>query len=484
MIYGFLKKTACLLAAAMAMTMPAHADFQHKVAKGESISGIAYKYHISVDELIKYNPQANAGVRQGMTLTIPDEASDSGMQSQTEQSKTASDLNQLDAAIEGLINPQIEWLESGDSLGIKADSLRRPNLMVLLPFTGEPAKRARQYAEFYRGMLLAANELTADRGVEVEVIVRDFSTEEEKMDAQLLAAEEKNVAVIIAPEDPAAMRSVIDWAEPRGVYVLNMFNIKDESHLTSPCVLQGYIDARMMYDKAVGGILQFYPGYTPVILNPSEGRTEKDPFVDALRKKYASLGLDIIDVPFNDTLQKSDLEAAGVLTDGTGRYVFIARSGAVAVFNRFAPAISELRLTDEGKEAYKVFGYPDWTAFRGEHLTRLYDLQAMVYSRFFFNEKSPEARALRNGYERWYGESMLEAVPNQAALGYDTANTFIQWLQQTDGNIGSILGTPAVSRGIQSAFSFASAGINAGYINNTLYLVEFRPDRTTESIVL
>ncbi|MCM1450758.1 MAG: LysM peptidoglycan-binding domain-containing protein [Clostridium sp.] len=481
MRFGFLHRWACAFVA-MAVATAAYADFQHIVAKGESISGIAHKYHITVEELIALNPEANSGVRQGMILTIPDGEPATAIEPPASDTGTAG--NGLGYDIQDIIDAQIEWLDPADTLAVMADSIRRPNLMVYLPFTSEPAKKARQYAEFYRGMLLAANELAADRGEEVEVIVKDMAEDIEQREAQLAAAEEKNVAVIIAPEDPAALKHIIEWASPRGIYVLNMFNIKDESHLAYPYALQGYIDARMMYDKAVGGILQQYPGYTPVILNPQNGATEKDPFVMALRKKYASLDLDVIDVDFESTLQASDLQQAGVNTDGNGRYVFIARSGAVAVFNRFAPTISELRQTDDGKDAYKVFGYPDWTAFRGEHLTRLYDLQAMVYSRFFFNEKSPEARALRNSYEHWYGESMLEAVPNQAALGYDTATTFIQWLQQTEGRIGQALETSAISRGIQSSFSFVSAGIGAGYINNTLYLVAFRPDRTTESIVL
>ncbi len=480
----------CSLAAAFMLAVaPAYADFQHKVARGESISGIAYKYHISVEDLIKHNPHANSGVRQGMMLTIPD-----GSPAQQPETVAGSgsglpgiQAGQADgptAVIGSIDDAQVEWIDPSDTLAAQPDTLRKPNLMVLLPFKAEPGKKAKQYAEFYRGMLLAANELTADRGEEVEVIVRDLASDREGLEAQLLLAEEKNVAVVIAPEDQASMREIIDYASPKGIYVLNMFNIKDESHLTNPYVLQGYIDARMMYDKAVSGILEYYPGYTPVILDPANGRAEKDPFVQMLRKKYASMGLDVIDVPFADTLRKADLEAAGVRTDGSGRYVFIARSGAVSVFNRFAPMVSELRLTDEGKEAYKVFGYPDWTAFRGEHLTRLYDIQAMVYSRFFFDEKSREARELRDGYERWYGESMLEAVPNQAALGYDTAHTFIKWLQQTDGNIGSVLGSAEVSLGIQSAFSFVPAGIGAGYINSTLYLVRYMPDRTTQSYVL
>ncbi len=481
-------RCVCALAALMLLAAaPAYADIKHKVARGESLQGIANKYHITVDELIERNPQANAGVKKGMVLIIPDgsDLASADLNQGNDADGTAQSRPDWAAAIVEAVgdNAQVEWIDI-DTLSAMPEVQRRPNIMVLLPFTAEPARRAKQYAEFYRGMLLAANELTADRGVEVELIVRDMPSDLDKIDDVLQVADERNVAVIVAPEDADAMRRITDYAAPRGIYVLNMFNIKDESHLSNPWVMQGYIDAHMMYEKAVGGILEYYGGYTPVILNPENGRSEKDPFVDVLRKKYASLGLDVIDVNFGDNLLKSDLHAAGVSTDAGGRYIFIPRSGAVAVFNRFAPMLSELRSSDEGREAYQVFGYPDWTAFRGEHLTRLYDLQAMVYSRFFFNEKSLEARALRNGYDRWYGESMLEAVPNQAALGYDTATTFIEWLRRTDGHIADVLGTSAISRGIQSAFSFVPAAPEAGYINNTLYLVRYMPDRTTQSIVL
>lgn len=478
-----LRCIGAIAAMAVLAAIPAYADIQHKVARGESLAGIANKYHLTVEELVKYNPQANTGVRKGMVLTIPD-GNGEGSPADT-PAKAGTGTAWADAIIEAVgDNAQIELIDGVEMADEGEQIERRPNMMVLLPFTAEPAKRAKQYAEFYRGMLLAANELASDGATPVEIIARDLAADMSNLETTLDEADAANVSVIIAPEDGDAMRRIADYAGPRGMYVLNMFNLKDESHLTMPCMLQGYIDAQMMYDKAVGGVLEYYSGCTPVILNPKDGRCEKDPFVQALRKKYASLGRDVIDVDFAETLLKSDLQAAGVSTDGTGQYVFICRSGAVSVFNRFAPTLSELRATPEGREAYQVFGYPDWTAFRGEHLTRLYDLQAMVYSRFYFNEKSVDARALRNSYERWYGESMLEAVPNQAALGYDTASTFIEWLQQTDGNLGSVLGSTAMSRGIQSAFSFERAGLDAGYINATLYLVKFMPDRTTESIVL
>lgn len=47
-------------------------DFKsHKVEKGESLFGIAQKYNVSQDEIIKYNPQVVNGIRKRMVLRIP-----------------------------------------------------------------------------------------------------------------------------------------------------------------------------------------------------------------------------------------------------------------------------------------------------------------------------------------------------------------------------------------------------------------------------
>ena len=128
-----------------------------------------------------------------------------------------------------------------------------------------------------------------------------------------------------------------------------------------------------------------------------------------------------------------------------------------------------------------VFGYPDWIAFRSEAEDMLHSLEATIYSRFYDDYDSFSNRTLSSEFMRWYGAPMIESVPSQGLLGFDTGNYLIRNIRACRGEF-----RPEFTqeyRGVQSTFKFERVP-GGGYVNTALYIIKYLPAGMMSSRVL
>lgn len=441
----------------------------HIAKRGESLKSIGKEYGLSEDRLIELNPFLDPdGLKEGDFVRLTDDAPLSSPDAPASEPENH------------IADFEADESEYREEPATPVDPGRR-NIMVLLPFMSSAEKqprRAEYYTDFYRGFLLAAKELTDTDGEKVEIIALDTDGDPEKLNNQLKYNAHREIAAIIAPEDENQLHPIIDFASENGIYVINLFNFKDTAYLASPYVLQANIDQALMYQKAIAGIMATYPDHIPVILTSPGAKAEKASFTDALKERYIDMGIPPLEISFDGTLTQDDLSALDPLSS----YVFVPQSGSLGIFNSIAPAIQALQNEPGGTDHYVLFGYPDWTAFRGESLHLLHALGANIYSRFYINELDPAVQGNQEQFTEWYGEAPIEAVPSQSILGYDTGKFLIRALQE--GTLGEALEGKGY-KGLQSAFSFGKANDgDGGYINRALFLIRYNPDNTCNAIVL
>lgn len=489
------------------------ADTVHEVQRGETLFGIAYKYKVSVDDLQQWNPEVKNGVKKGMKLVIKDgktsdaektdvkEAlpkndkatgdvsanSDSSINTKTGGSRRkkawAKDVDRNAEASSEAYLPEAEFARHDDADTILAVEDVLPvyeaegnNILVLLPFTAEsesPTRQAQYNADFYRGLLLAAKNMTERDGRQIEILALDTNNDLAKLETQLNNTSNRDIAVIIAPEDEAQYAKIVEYASPRGIYVINPFIFKDlEQYESNPYVIRANISQAEMISKAVNELLLDYAGFTPVILNPIGAKAEKEPFVNALKARCESLGIECETINFEGNLD----DAALASLDPDKDYVFVPKSGALTIFNKFAPALGRLKSKNDRHGKIALFGYPDWTTFRGESVVLLHHLQATIYSRFFYNESDPLTSSFQDEFIDWYGAPTLEVLPNQGVLGYDTGAFLIELMQKAP--LGRSL-SDYEHRGVQSSFSFNDEEEGRSPSNGALYIITFMPDNTT-----
>lgn len=444
--------------------------YVYKVRKGESVYGVSKHLGLSREMIVQYNPQAADGLKKNMLLYFPLE--DFGPVTEAEVAAT-------DTVV----------AEDAEQILPAATS----SIAVMLPFgldKSEPSRLNSLCLDFYKGFLIGVDTLCNRTGRMIEI--RAFDTEESADRVRHLLDTDTFIArasVIIAPDASDALAAIASAASDRGSYVLNLFNIRDTIQTTNPYVIQANIPQQAMYALAERALATQFEGYTPVILRNVSGRNEKEAFTAYVASCCQSRGVEPVVIEYDGALRAAELNALPV--DMGQKYVVIPSSGTLAEFNKMAYVVHNwrdriramsLESIDPGSApAVEVFGYPDWTAFRGDALDLLHRMDATVYSRFLDNFAGFQAMGVAQAFKRWYGSAMIESVPTQALLGFDAACCIIKNLRANDGAFDPLY--PAAYNGVQSSFRFEREG-EGGFVNSSLYIIKFASSGSQSATVL
>lgn len=561
-----------MLTAGLMISVNASAYINHQVQRGETLWGLAHKYKVSADDIIKLNPSLKNGLKSGHTIRIPEPSDltetqetnigvpasvsadeERGPQLSEEenlsddsykptfsheeiatyhssaaqpesngantyvarhgetfrsvQAKTGVEATDLEA-----LNPLVDGdrIAEGEVIRLTAEapySSRQTNLntvdsivykvvpadsksastgkgtavAVMLPFElshDEVSRQALLSTDFYKGFLIAAKDNSRQIGYDLRLYAVDTSDNSTSIQSQLETLADEGVKVIIPPDDERLISDIERFCHENGIAVLNVLNIKDEGYLTYPNVIQCNISQKLMYDKAIQALETLYPNHIPVILDLAGGKEEKSGFTNELKKQYRERGINVRELTFSDELKESDLETLSA----DKKYILIPKSGSQEVFDKISEAIGAKIESDPYPERIKLFGYPDWVAFRGSSEEALHNLGAVIYSRFDYNPSTTESGDLAGSFKRWYGAPQIEVFPSQGTLGYDAGKALLKMLSSGWPDDTTVTDTNRY-KGQQSTFRFVQQP-DGGKINDALYIIEFTPGTGTYSKVI
>ena len=493
----------------------------HHVQKGETIFGIAHKYGVNTEAVIEQNPVLKNGLKAGQTIQItvpgtvvepkvaesapaqPAPVQPAGVKGYIVKKKetfySIAVANGLSVAALEAANPGVTSLKEGQVLNIPvrevpaqtvADASAAPtgdksvaeatadsvtvaaadksvSLAVMLPFMlneESPSKNACRYTEFYKGLLLAVDSLR-NNGTPIHVTAYDTEGSVLKVREALTDSTFRRHNAIIAPDNSAQMAILAEYGKNNNVKVVNTFIVRDDSYLTNPDMVQANLPSQLMYRKAIDALMERFENATPVFLNIKGTTGDKTDFVGELRKSLDAKGKTYMEVEADGRLTVADLKPL----PADGNYVFVPATGRQADLNKLMPGIIEWR--DEAvTPMVRLFGYPEWTTFRGETLDNMHNLNTTVYSRFYTHEDAPRTHDIDAKYKKWYGNRMENAVPRQGLLGFDTGMFVIPYLLHEASSYD----------GVQNGYFFTTAGDGAGSYNDALYFINFRPGNIIE----
>ena len=492
----------------------------HKVEYGETIFGLAHKYGITEEELKAQNPSVRNGLKAGQVLTIstrevkgeapvPDpQPVPAAAEPQPAPAKTnmtgyvvkkgeslysiARSFGITEAEIMAA-NPSLGTLKAGQVLSIPSKETAEDNsadiadvaiianeepepvpapepqpaakpasIAVLLPFMlseETPSKAALRATEFYKGLLLAADSL---RNSSVPVSVTAYDTENSLATLKEILTDSafRRHTVIIAPDNASQLALVAEYGKNYDVAVFNSFVVRDESYLHNPQMLQANLPSPLMYDKAVSALVERLRRSVPVFLTVAGATQDKHEFVHSLKKRLDSEGIAYQDITVEGSLTPQHL--ASLADDGN--YTFIPTHSRQTELNRLMPGLIEWR-DQKIMPIVRLFGYPEWTMFRGETLQNMHNLNTIVYSRFFTDYDSPRASQVEGKFTGWYGAPMESVVPRQGLMGFD-AGMFIIPFATSDKTSYD---------GVQNSYRFTRTDDSEGRYNDTLFFLNFRP---------
>lgn len=474
----------------------------YRVERGETLFGVCHRFGVTTEAVVALNPSADQGIRAGQILTIPAGARLDGQvpaeapaeaEARAEQPAPAATAVPVtpappaataDAADDELVpvDPAAVSGErslrpvAGPSVAVESEAdTVRASVAVMLPLMlggDAQAKQARSATEFVKGFMLALDEGRTDAWP-MDVRIYDTAGRPDTVAALLARPECADFSLIVSPDDAATFSAIVNAPDsPADAWLLNLMAVQDTSYMTDSRVMQYNVPHNVMYAEAAESLMSTFDGYTPVFLIAKGGKSEKLPLTDYLRSQYAELGIEPIDMVFEGMLSAQELESLSP----EGRYVFIPASGSLTEFNKFARTLLTYKENAADPAQVALFGYPDWTTFRNDALENLHKLGAVIYSRFYADAGDERVKAFAAKFAETYGAPMLELVPSQAMLGYDTACYIMANIKANRGDFDAEWSEPY--RGLQSTFMFTDAESDHeldGTANSAVYIITFLP---------
>lgn len=448
--------------AATSTPAPAKTPGRYKVKKGETFYSVAHKHGLSVAQLEEANPGLGI-LKEGQELIIPSEGA-------TERQKLSVSTDSEPVTATPSENTAPAVVASKDV-----------NIAVMLPFMLENSDRQRQaqiYLEFYKGFLLAVDSLR-NSARPINIYAYDTAGSADTVRKILSRPEMKDIQVFIAPENEKQLEMIAKYADGSNASVLNMFAVRDGSYKRYASMLQATIPHQDMYQKAVEAMTRDMEGRNVVVVNPDGREADKKEFVDMLKASLMKKGIPVTVINYDVNLDPAQLADF----DRSKKYAFITTSSRQPELNRVLPTLIEFREQLSDADPLRLFGYPEWTTFRGETLNNMHLANTYVYSRFYTVPEDPWAEKLEKKFIADYGTPMGSYVPRQGLLGFDTGLFLLKWLENAP-DLNEARNSIITYNGVQNGFHFVRPDRAAGLVNNDLYFVNFRPSGVVDRIAL
>lgn len=435
------------------------------VAKsGDSFKSISKKTGIDVDELKAANPNISK-VKAGQTVQIPILVHDSIMVAVNDDNESELKENHFDRVKE--IFDAIHEVKENTAV----------NVALLLPYMLNDtivSKQAAQYTEFYKGFLLAVDEVRKNYDNKINIFTYDTQNNLQGLNMILEKPEMKDMDVIFAANGNEQLNVLSQYANENKIYLINTFSVKSEQYETSPYAIQVNIPQSFMLADVFDWYDDVFEGCDVIMVHKS-GSTKKD-LTNELKAHIAQLGDSIHEVEYKSILKPDMISEK--MNPGK-RYVIIPTSGAKDVMSQLVLSVKKTK-TERTDVSVSVLGCPEWVVYMEDWRDDFHAIDTYFYSRFFANPDVKKINEFKREYSRWYGEKLLNAAPCFGFLGYDTGMFFLKNLCER-GNDFSTLNESY--EGLQSAFEFERVNNWSGFVNKSLYFIHLTPFNTIESTV-
>ncbi|MBQ7421249.1 MAG: ABC transporter substrate-binding protein [Prevotella sp.] len=432
----------------------------HKVKKSETIFGIAREYGISIQDLIDANPemkQPGYELKKDNWVFVPFAKKGD----KTTDNETAATTKNASTTI------------AASAFGKKA----KPNdgvirVGVMLPLHKENGDGTRMI-EYYRGMLLALNQLKAE-GINTEVNAWNVP-----IDADIRATLQKegvsNLDIVFGPLYSNMVKPLGDYCKANDIKMVIPFSITGNEVAENPNIFQVYQSPEEITNKSIAAFLERFPTHHPIFINCNDETSDKGTFTAGLRKqldaKQLAYNLTNVNTPQADFVKAFNVNKPNVIVVNT------AKSPQL---NQVFAKLDSLKQTHPGL-AISMFGYTEWLMYQKHDLAQFFKYGVYIPTTFYYNAVADRTEALEKLYKESYGEPMnSNALPRFAITGYDHAMFFIRGLKQQGAKFN---GSSAQStyKPLQTRLNFKRVG-NGGYKNNHFQLVHFMSNQTMEAI--
>ena len=409
----------------------------HKVARKETLFGIAKNYGLTLDQLLAANPDIKAdgsNLKKGKFLVIP----------------------YTQAEVEA-------WHEAHPT------GLKHIKLAVVLPLTSGKTE-ARRSLEFYRGLLMAVDHFKA-QGIDTDITAIDEPAADRSLTPVVGKLRESRANFVIGPLYPdhfselsrlAAETDMMGWVLPFSSKYIGLKTDAKVRMVNTPDEIKAAVMARLLKKAVVRPKVIFLHG----------GNTGNELiFSAALRNALVAEGITV------DDLHVSTAEELKPRLSADSHNLFFIESHDPARAKTLGEAIGQLAIIAPTTKVSALMT-SDLTATGTLPSSTLHTADAFVFTDCF--PANAPTVAMEREYARWFKDPIQDVTPRMALLGYDLGLHLLTGL----GKYGTRFSTQKMqAEPVQSHIRFEQVPGQAGLVNTAAYLIHYKRGTTGAELI-
>lgn len=418
----------------------------HKVKRQETLFGIAKKYNLTINELVKANPDMNTPgyeLKKGDYIFIPYPSE----KVQGVASQQGKDVN----------------------VPAKATAGKVLNVGVMLPLHNDDGD-GRRMVEYYRGLLMACDRLKKEG---VSINMRAWNVPQDADMAAIVAKEgAARCDVIFGPLYTKQVGVLSDFARKNNIKLVIPFSISGNDVVFNSNIFQVYQSAETANTEIISQFISRFSSYHVVIIDCNDRTSDKGVFTFGLRKKLEERG-----IAYSITnLNSSDMMFAKAFSFSKPNVV-ILNTGRSPELNM---AFNKLNTLKAGHSDYVIslFGYTEWLMYAKYNMDKFFAYDTYIPAYFYYNPLSVQTKAFENDYRRWFKSDMMDYMPRFAITGYDHGMYFLRGFYKHGTNF---TGADRDKDALQTQMYFRRVG-NGGLQNHGYMFVHYNRNRSISTI--
>ena len=416
----------------------------HKVKKKETIFGISRMYDITIEQLMKANPEMNTPgyeLKKGDVLKIP-------------------------FATQQVAAPVVKEPDMDAVDDVRKRAIRLGVMLPLHNVNGD----GKRMVEYYRGVLMACDSLK-QRGISVDI--HAWNAAEDGNINQILNDEAAaKCDLIIGPLYSKQMAALSAFVEKHKIKLLIPFSINAPQLADNKYIYQVYQSHITQNSATIEHFVKGFKNYHTVIIDCNDSTSNKGEFTTALRRQ-----LEQQKMTCNITNLKSGESDFSKAFSRTKPNVVILNTGRSPELGVAFSKLNGLKVTDPDL-AITMFGYTEWLMYTRTHLENFYKFNTYIPSVFYYNPLSASTKRLQQKFRWNFHTDMQNNLPRFALTGFDHAYFFLMGLHR-EGR--KFLGAESNPDYVQTPLQFERYG-NGGLRNHTQLFVHYTRDSRVETI--
>ena len=450
----------------------------HKVEKSETIFGIAKKYGITIEELIKANPVMNQPgyeLKRGETINIPyAKGQDPTTKTETKTvpaTTTAPASTTAPATTTPPTQAKTTTVPTTKPTTTAVAGKKEVKVGVMLPLHDNDGD-GRRMVEYYRGLLLGVDRVKKD-GITVDMQAWNVPIDAD-INTVLNGKEAADCDIIFGPLYTKMVKPLADFCTKNDIMMVIPFSISGNDVENYSNIYQVYQPQEDFDRQTIKNFIQWFNNYHVVIIDCEDEKSTKGDFTKKLRAELDNYAL------------KYSLTSLKTNDKNFAKAFSLSKQNVVVVNTEHSPSLNATLaklniLTEKNTDiSVSLFGYKEWLMYTKVYLDYYYKYDAYIPTYFYYNEVSADTKWVERHYKKWFEKDMMaDALPRFALTGFDHACFFIggytQFGKNFNGGKGQMTYKP-----VQSPLKFRNAG--KGHKNTNFMFVHYKNDRTIESV--